>query len=354
MAYKSKYEERLSDALDRMTNREKFNYDFNADPMYQMYKDQYTKLGNEAAQNAAANVSALTGGYGNSYAATAAAQANQQYLTKLNEQIPALYENALRKYQMEGNDLKDAYSALGDAENREYSKYRDEVADNQWREQFDYGKERDKVSDEQWQKNFDQALRQFDESIRQYNENMAYNKERASVADQQWLDQFNYGKERDAVSDAQWREQFDYGKSRDAASDAQWREQFDYGKSRDSISDEQWLAQFNENNRRYNQEWDAEQAAQAAALALAQQRLNSKDKDKDEEIPSISKELQDEITKTAAMAHQSSASEPQTAMASFGRYLDGLVDKKKITEEQADEIMIAYKDEESKRHGTKL
>lgn len=287
MAYKSKYEELMDNALGKITNREKFSYDFNADPMYQMAKDQYTKLGNEAAMNAAANVSALTGGYGNSYATTAAAQANQQYLTKLNDQIPALYDAALKKYQMEGDDLKDVYSVLSDAESRDYSKYRDEVADNQWQTQFDYGKERDKVADEQWQKNFDQSLKQFEESVRQYNENFAYNKERAAVADQQWLDQFNYGKERDAAADAQWRETFDYNKSRDAVSDAQWREQFDYGRNRDAISDAQWQAQFDENNRRYNQEWTASQEAQAAAQALALARLNAinggKVADEDEE-----------------------------------------------------------------------
>lgn len=173
MAYKSKYEEQLEKALGAITGREQFKYDFNADPMYQMYKDQYTKLGNEAAANAAANVSALTGGYGNSYAATAAAQANQQYLTKLNEQVPTLYQNALTKYQMEGDRLNNQYGLLSDADSRDYEKYRADVAD------------------EQWQKNYDQALRQFEESVRQYNQNYAYNQARDAAADAQWQAQFN-------------------------------------------------------------------------------------------------------------------------------------------------------------------
>ena len=158
MAYKSKYEEQLANALNNLTNREKFSYDFNADPMYQQYKDQYTKLGNEAAANAAANVSALTGGYGNSYAATAAAQANQQYLTKLNEMIPSLQQQALNKYMMEGDELNNVYSTLSDADSRDYSKYRDEVADQQWQQNFE-------------------------EQIRQYNQDFAENKRRY---DQEW------------------------------------------------------------------------------------------------------------------------------------------------------------------------
>lgn len=340
MAYKSRYEDQLVGALDKLRNRE-FNYDFNADPMYHAYKDQYTKLGNEAAMNAAANVSALTGGFGNSYAATAASQANQQYLTKLNEQIPALYENAMRKYQMEGDDLKDLYGALGDADARDYSKYRDEVADNQWKTQFDYGKERDKVSDEQWQKNYDQALKQFEESVRQYNNNFEYGKQRDAVADQQWLDQFNRAKERDAVADAQWREQFDYGKSRDA------------------ISDEQWRAQFDENNRRYNQEWTASQEAQAAALALAQQRMASsgsgsgsggnKNSDEDNGFSNKYAKHKDEITRTVAMAHQTSPTDPDYTARTLGNYLDEMVSDKKITEKDAELIFNQYIYEEEKR-----
>lgn len=178
MAYKSKYEEQLANALGRITNRKKFNYDFNADPMYQQYKDQYTKLGNEAAANAAANVSALTGGYGNSYAATAAAQANQQYLTKLNEMIPSLQQQALNKYMMEGDELNNTYQTLSDADSRDYSQYRDDVAD------------------EQWQKNYDQNLKAFEESIRQYNQNYAYNQARDAIADKQWQAQFDENKRR--------------------------------------------------------------------------------------------------------------------------------------------------------------
>lgn len=260
--YESGYEDRLNGMMDKIINRKEFNYDFNADPLYQNYKDQYTKLGNEAAQNAVANASALTGGYGNSYAATAGAQANQQYLTALNNVIPSLYNNALNQYNAEGNRLKDAYGMLQDAEARKYAQYRDDVADDQWQQSFD-------ENNRQWQQNFDynkawnqqnfdsdNAWKQkdYDQRLREYQN-----------AVDQWLQTFNYNQGRDAVADQQWRDQFDYSKGRDAVADAQWREQFDYGKGRDTVADQQWQTEFDENLRRWNiTNWELLAAMEAA------------------------------------------------------------------------------------------
>lgn len=134
--YQSRWQSQIDNALNAITNRKAFSYDFNADPLYQAYKDQYTKLGKEASMNAAANAAALTGGYGNSYAVTAGAQANQQYLTRLNEVIPELYNLAMNRYKMEGDELNNKYGVLSDADTREYGQYRDKVGD--WKDMLAY------------------------------------------------------------------------------------------------------------------------------------------------------------------------------------------------------------------------
>lgn len=161
-AYTSKYQAQLDNALNAITNRKAFSYDFNADPMYQMYKDQYTKLGNEAAQNAAASVSALTGGFGNSYATTAASQANQQYLTKLNEVIPELYNLAMNRYRMEGDELNNRFNVLGQAEDRDYGRYRDQVADYNDLLAYLQGAYGTQLSNDQWRAELDEKIREFD------------------------------------------------------------------------------------------------------------------------------------------------------------------------------------------------
>ena len=175
--YESQYGGMINDTLNKIINKQPFTYDFNGDPLYQNYKDQYVKLGKEAAMNATASVAGLTGGYGNSYGATAASQANQQYLTKLNDIIPELYDAALNKYQMEVDNNYKQFSALQSEENRLYGQHRDDVSDyysdwgnlesgystalNQenWQKEFDYQKERDAVADAQWQKNYELALK---------------------------------------------------------------------------------------------------------------------------------------------------------------------------------------------------
>ena len=99
------YGDALKGAIDKIANREKFSYDLNGDALYQQYKDQYINQGRLAMQDTIGQASAMTGGYGNSYAATAGNQAYQSYLQKLNDVVPELYQMAYDKYNQEGEDL---------------------------------------------------------------------------------------------------------------------------------------------------------------------------------------------------------------------------------------------------------
>lgn len=123
------YGDALKQAVDRINNREKFTYDLNGDMLYQQYKDQYMRQGRLAMQDTMGQAAALTGGYGNSYAATAGNQAYQSYLTQLNDVIPQLYQLALDKYDREGQDMYNRASLLGSMYGTEYGEYRDRVGD---------------------------------------------------------------------------------------------------------------------------------------------------------------------------------------------------------------------------------
>ena len=128
-AYTSHWQSQLNDVMGKILNREKFNYDLNGDALYQQYKDQYTNQGKMAMMDTMGQASAMTGGYGNSYAQNVGQQAYQGYLQQLNNKIPELYNLALSKYQMEGDDLSRQYSMLGTQENQDYGRYRDAVSD---------------------------------------------------------------------------------------------------------------------------------------------------------------------------------------------------------------------------------
>lgn len=185
------YGESMKDAMQKVLNRDKFRYDLNGDALYQQYKDRYIQQGKQAMMDTMGQASALTGGYGNSYAQQAGQQTYQGYLQGLNDKVPELYRLALDRYNQEGTDLLNKYGLISDQYDKEYSRYREDVSD--WQAQrdylanlfnsernFDYTGFRDQVADDQWQKNFDEALRQYNESLaeqkRQFNENMAEQK----------------------------------------------------------------------------------------------------------------------------------------------------------------------------------
>ena len=193
-AYQSAWQTQLNDAINKILNREKFSYDLNGDALYQQYKDQYTTQGKMAMMDTMGQAQAMTGGYGNSYAQGVGQQAYQGHLQQLNDKVPELYQLALSKYQMEGDQMYDQAALLAQMENQDYGRYRDQMGDWQTERDrlqdqyyterdYDYGKwadgrdfaygkysddrayayqtERDKIADEQWKAEFDEAVRQF-------------------------------------------------------------------------------------------------------------------------------------------------------------------------------------------------
>ena len=129
--FQSKFENQLDTIFNQIMNRDKFNYDFNADNMYKMYKDNYTAQGQKAMQDTMGQANANTGGYGSSYSQSAGQQTYQNYLQKANDIIPTLRDEAYQQYQDEGTDLNNKYNLTNTAYNREYGQYRDNVSDYQ-------------------------------------------------------------------------------------------------------------------------------------------------------------------------------------------------------------------------------
>ena len=134
--YVSKYGDQIQALLDKILNRDPFKYDFNADPMYQMYKDRYLQQGRMAMQDTMGDAAALTGGYGNSYAATAGQQAYQSYLQGLNDRIPGLRDFAYNAWLNEGDRMNSHLSILQGLDESDYARYRDKVGD--YRDELTY------------------------------------------------------------------------------------------------------------------------------------------------------------------------------------------------------------------------
>ena len=129
--YNNQFEGQLNSLYEQLLNRPKFKYNVNADALYQQYKDQYLQGGKTAMQDTMAQASALTGGYGNSYAQTAGQQQYQNYLQELNNQVPTLANMAYSRYQDEGNELRQNYGMTKERYDDVYQKFRDDMSDYQ-------------------------------------------------------------------------------------------------------------------------------------------------------------------------------------------------------------------------------
>lgn len=113
------------DAQNAYLNRNKFSYDLNGDALYQQYKDNFMTQGKQAMMDTMGQAAAMTGGYGNSYAATVGNQTYQGYLQNLNNVVPELYQMALDRYNMEGDQLLTKYNLLNADKESEYAKWND-------------------------------------------------------------------------------------------------------------------------------------------------------------------------------------------------------------------------------------
>lgn len=125
-SYQSRWTEKLNGLLDKITNRQPFQYDVNADALYQMYKDQYVRQGRMAMQDTMGQAATMTGGYGNSYAQNAGQQAYEGYLQQLTGKIPELYQTAYDQYAQEGQDLYNQYNLLGNRDAADYDRFASE------------------------------------------------------------------------------------------------------------------------------------------------------------------------------------------------------------------------------------
>ena len=220
--YESKYTDMIDDILDSIMNRPKFEYgteELNADPLYQMYADSYKRNAQLAMRDTMANATALSGGYGTSYAKSVGQQAYDATMAGLNDRALDFYDRAYGRYQDELQDLYNQMGVVTGLDATDYSRYRDEVSD--------YFTNRDYYNN-------------------RYNQEYGY----------------DYGQYQDKLALQQWAEEYAWQQAQADQAQANWQAEMDFQRE-----------QF---------EWQKQQAAEAAARAAARSRSSSKKKDKED------------------------------------------------------------------------
>lgn len=183
-AYESNYSAQIEGILDQIMNRDKFTYDFAADPMYQQYADRYQQQGKLAMMDAMGQAAALTGGYGSTYGQQVGQQTYQGYLQGMNDIIPELRDAAYQVYRDEGDQLLTQAGLLQGLEDTQYGRYRDTVTDYYNDLNYYYNRYND-MSDREYNRYLN------DLSAWQADRDYYYGKQQDEQAQSNWEAEFN-------------------------------------------------------------------------------------------------------------------------------------------------------------------
>lgn len=96
-----------------------FKYDFNEDAVFKALREQYMKDGKLAAENVQGQAAALSGGFGNSYGATAAGQAYMSAIDSLYDTVPELEAAAYGRYRDKRTDALQNWEILQNRADKE-------------------------------------------------------------------------------------------------------------------------------------------------------------------------------------------------------------------------------------------
>jgi hypothetical protein len=232
---------RIDRLLNQILNRGDFSYDASSDPLYQQYAEMYKREGDRAMRETLAEAASGAGGM-NSYAITAAQQANNYYNSQLNDKIPELYQLAYQMYLQDKESMVQDLGLLQDMDAAQYNRYRDTINDYYNDKNFAYGVYQDAVNQGNWQTDFNYNAMVND---RDFNYNDVWN-------NKEWeRDQTRYDKEweRDQTRyDNEWeRDQTRY--------DNEWN-------TNQAWKEKEWNAyenEWNTNQAWKEKEWNAAQ-----------------------------------------------------------------------------------------------
>lgn len=128
--YQSPYQKELDSLAGQIEGRPDFKFKVDQEAIYDYYKGEYDRQGQEAKLDTQAKGAALTGGYGNSYARQAGQRAYDGQMDSLREDVvPDLWQMALDKYTREGKALVDRYETVQKKEKAAYDQWEKEHKD---------------------------------------------------------------------------------------------------------------------------------------------------------------------------------------------------------------------------------
>lgn len=127
---RTSYTDQIQSMMDKIMNREDFSYDVENDMLFQQALASAMGSGKQAMQDTMGQASALTGGYGSTYAQSVGNQAYNAYIEDAYNNLPEYYQMALQAYQMEGEEMYNQLNMLNVADAQEYQRMYDSWSAN--------------------------------------------------------------------------------------------------------------------------------------------------------------------------------------------------------------------------------
>ena len=256
--YTSKYSGALEGILQQIQNPGGFKYSFDGDNLFQYYKDLYTQNAKQGAMDAAGIAAGLTGGYGNTYAQAAANQAYQQNLLPLYDKGVDFMNAAYNRYAADRADRYDQLGALQNAENADYGRYRDAMADynadldraredaryadetgyQRYADMLNYWQNQAAAENADWQAGQEMEYRYntLDEEARQADQNEAYRQ--AQLAEQIRGTNLDEAYRRDTLGEQMRQADLDESYRRDTLAEQQRQANLDETYRRDTLGEQ--------------------------------------------------------------------------------------------------------------------
>ncbi|MDD3369124.1 MAG: hypothetical protein PHP50_09605 [Lachnospiraceae bacterium] len=119
---KTTYSDRVDQRINEIMNQEEFSYDPDTDTLFQQALSSAMNSGKSAMQDTMGQAASLTGGYGSSYATSAANQSYNDFIEGAYDNLPEYYNMALQTYQMDTENMYNKLGMLNNADDKEYNR----------------------------------------------------------------------------------------------------------------------------------------------------------------------------------------------------------------------------------------
>lgn len=259
---RTSYTDQVESLFNKYMNREDFQYDVSEDQLFQQALASAMGSGKAAMQDTIGQASALTGGYGSTYATSAGNQAYNSFIEDAYNNLPEYYNMALQAYQAEGEEMLQQFNMAATLDAQEYGRmvdsYNAGVEERNWQYNTAFNEYTTEVNNAYNSANLQlQQNAQIGQNL--YNTYLVdadtyqtkYNQEY-----QTWLDKVDSATSIAGLQNSDYWNQtnLEYKKERDKVADYQWQQEFDLAsvKANNEAEIEQYKALLEEMTNKYD------------------------------------------------------------------------------------------------------